>query len=328
MPLIRNHLYCLSLALLLAAPLSALGAKLYKWVDDQGNVYYSDKVPPEHARQERSRLNERGIEVERFDAAKTKEELAREAELERLRKEQQRMLEEQQAADQVLLRTFRTEDDLNMARDGKLAAIDGQIGVIRGNIGRLQGQLEDMQKSAADMERQGEKAPERLLTDMSSVQRQIEENYTTIVHKEQDKQTIRDKYAADAERFRSLKNLNQVQSEEASEQRIKSALLESVVPCSDAADCDRVWTRAEAYVRAHAVTPLQMSSANIIMTAAPTRDKEYNLTVSRIRDRDTGKVEIFLDVQCRETPKAQEYCASEPLESIRQGFAAAVGTAE
>ena len=174
----------LCIALLLTLPLSAVGGKLYRWVDDDGKVHYSDRVPPEQARKERSELDVRGIEIDRVGAAKSKEQVAREKELKRLREEQQRLIDKQKAADRVLLRTFRSEDDIKMARDGKLTAIDVHMQVVRSNIKRLKRNLEEMQKNAADRERQGESVSKRYLGDMAHVREQIEDAYASIIQKE------------------------------------------------------------------------------------------------------------------------------------------------
>lgn len=51
-------------ALLLVAVLPAWGEKLYRWVDAQGRVFYTDKPPPSDAREaEKLRLNTRPGEV-------------------------------------------------------------------------------------------------------------------------------------------------------------------------------------------------------------------------------------------------------------------------
>ena len=49
--------------------------KLYKWVDKDGNVHYSDQVPPDQVDQARQELTEQGVVVDRMDRAPTAEEL-------------------------------------------------------------------------------------------------------------------------------------------------------------------------------------------------------------------------------------------------------------
>ena len=162
-----------SLFFALHAPLEA--AKLYKWVDESGKVHYSDKIPPTAITGSHSKLSKEGVTVERRGAAKTPEEIAHEAELKRLREEQQRVLEKQQIKDRVLLNTFRTEDDIILARDGKLATYDAQIRIIYENIDRLKNRLISQQNRAALQERQGRKPDEKTLQGIENTQQEIKD---------------------------------------------------------------------------------------------------------------------------------------------------------
>ncbi len=309
-------LICLGL-LLFNSSLAA--AKLYRWVDDEGRVHYSDRVPAEVAGKARSQLNEQGLEVKKVEAAKTPEEIAREKELKRLRAEQKRLIEEQRAKDRVLLRTFRTEDDILMARNGKLAAIDVIIQVARSNIRRLKLKLADMQANAADLERRGEVISRRYLDEIESTRQQLKEGYASIIREERQKEVIRQKFSQDLQRFRKLKNLREEQSRAVDEPRRRS-LLDTVVLCNDEPTCNRAWQQAERYVRKHATTRLQMLSDSIIMAAAPLTDKDISLTVSRIRKPGRPGAELFMDLQCKNSPRGNALCQSEEVERIRLGF--------
>ena len=315
---------CLSIALSLAIPLTAVGGKLYRWTDNEGHVHYTDKVPPEFIRKERTRLDARGIEVERIDAAKTKEEIARDNELMRLRAEKQRLIDEQNASDRVLLNTYRSEDDIKMARDGKLASIDSHIQIARVSIKRIKQKLEEMQKGAADLERQGKGIPKSYLDEIQSTRQQIKQTYAHIINKERNKEHLWNKHQDFLERFRKLKNL-EPQKPGLTPAEKADSLLETVVVCADEATCNASWERAESYVRRHASTKLQMLSQTIIMTASPIKDNEYSLTVARIRKKDGQGAEIFLDLQCKSTPRGKDACKSEKINKIRDGFSIAIG---
>ena len=152
-------------ASLLATPVIA---KLYRWVDADGKVHYTDKLPPSQVNKARTELNKRGIQVRQVDRAKTAEELAQEKELKRLIKEREKLIERQKAEDRVLLRTFRSEDDIIMAQDGKLAAIDVMIQIAISNIKQAKTQLVNMQNSAASQERRGKKPSKKLLREIAS----------------------------------------------------------------------------------------------------------------------------------------------------------------
>jgi len=280
---------------------------MYRWVDDDGNVQFTDKIPPESIKKERSLLDEKGYEIKRISAAKTKLERAREKELERLRAEKQKIIEIQKAADRVLLRTFRSEDDIKMARDGKLTAIDMHIQVIRSNIKRLKNRLEEMQTNAANMERQAVNVGKALLNDMTYTRQHIKDAYASIIIKERDKD------------FRKLKQLEPEKPGITPSQQV-SSLLETVVACIDKQACDLDWEQASAYLEKHAMTQVQMASDIILMTVMPAKNHEFGLTISRIAQKNGVGAEIFLDLQCKNTPIGKELCNSDKIKAIRMGF--------
>jgi hypothetical protein len=314
--ILKSVLICLPI---LAAAGSVDAAKLYRWVDDDGKVHYSDQVPPEHSKSARTRLNERGVEVEQVGAAKSPEEIAKEKELKRLRAEQQRLIEEQRAKDRVLLRTFRTEDDILMARNGKLTAIDVIIQIARSNIRRMKIKLGDMQSNAASLERQGKPISKNFLTDIESTRTQLKNAYASIIHKEQEKEQIRQKFADDVTRFRKLKNLKEEQTAPLAEPKSES-LLDTVVYCPGDEMCEKAWVRAEKYVRDNATTRIQMLGDTIIMSGAPLKDSDISLTVSRIRSKGAPGAELFMDLQCKNSPLGDELCGSDQVRGIRTGF--------
>ena len=324
------HRTVLSLSLLFAlftVPAAQAG-KLYRWVDADGNTHYTDKIPTDQVERSHQELSETGIRTLTVPRAKTREEEEEERKLERLRVEQQRLIDKQQAADRVLLRTFRSEDDLIMARDGKLAAIDVMIKVTQGNIRRHQAKLSYLQHRAATREREGRAVPKALVTNIDTTLRNINEAYANIERKEQEKNTIRQDFARDLTRFRKLKNLTQKPAEavaEAEEQ--ETSTLPNLANCSDPQACDEAWTRAEAFVDANATTPMQMISDNIIMTAAPAKDRDISITMSRVVNSESGRTVLFMDLFCKDTVIGNEHCQSDSVSAIRQAFRPALGSA-
>ena len=320
----RSSLYVATLFLLAFSMQSAPAAKLYKWVDEQGNVQFSDKVPPEYAKQERKILNEQGLTVDTVERAKTPEEIAQEKRLAELRAEQQRLIAEQAARDRVLLNTFRSEDDILLARDGKLAAVDVLIKVTEGNIKRIQDRLTEMQNNAARMERAGETVSPKFLAQIDDLRRQIRDAQASITAKEAEKGRIHTAYDADASRFRSLRNLTTHGPGGEQTGGADRAKLVDSVECKDPAACDRAWPLAEAYVRQHATTPMEMLSDSIIMTASPRGDQDVGITVSRIPQGEGEGFLLFIDVQCRDTPNGRKFCESDKVKAVRSGFQAHV----
>lgn len=184
-------------------------ARMYKWTDNQGNVHYGDRIPPEYAEREQRRLNEQGITVEVRERAKTPEELAEQrrlAEIEAAEEEQRR---QQRARDRILLDTFSNEDEIVMTRDGKISAIEAIVRVTQGRIENLRARLTELTTQAANLERGGRTVPDTLHQDIRSARQQIETNEAYIVAKEQEQDDTRAKYEADIQRFRELLQLRE-----------------------------------------------------------------------------------------------------------------------
>ncbi len=200
----------LLLATTLGAGLSgAAQAGLYKWTDEQGNVHYGDRIPPQYAEKEQRRLNEQGITVEVKERAKTPEELAEEQRLAKIEAEKAELRRQQQVRDRILLDTFSNEDEIIMTRDGKMSAIDAIIRVTQGRIENLRGRLAELTTRAANLERSGKAVPDNLHEDIRSARQQIENNESYIDQKEQEQQETRAKYESDIQRFRELMRLRE-----------------------------------------------------------------------------------------------------------------------
>lgn len=191
------------LALLVIQP-QAQGGKLYRWVDEKGQVHYSDKIPAEYAGQQRDVLNKQGIKKETIEGAKTPEQLAEEARQAKLQEEEKRRGEEQARRDRILLATYTTEDELAMARDGKIAALDAYIKVTNSRIDKLKAQLEALRKRA---EQADAKAPAtaKLQKEIVHTEQQIRENESYVETKRREQNELRAQFEQDLQRYRELK---------------------------------------------------------------------------------------------------------------------------
>lgn len=309
-----------------AATQTAL-AKMYRWTDKEGNIQYSDKIPSEAIERSHSTINKRGITTDTRGAARTDKEYAKELEMKRLQAEQQKELERQQAKDQVLLKTFRTEDDIILARNGKLATYDTQIRVVYDNIHRLKQRLENQQHRAALIERKGEQLDSKTLLGMENTRQEIKDNYESILRREHDKERIEKKYAADLARFRKLKeikNSNLAHAEAGDNGGKANVLVETAVECIDDKQCDSIWEKALAYAKAHATTPVYADADRIFMTRPAITDKDISVTVSRILPDKKGRVVIFMDVQCKKLVAHETWCKKPEAKKIRAEFKQAV----
>jgi hypothetical protein len=147
-----------SLLLGLLLPAVASAVELYRYTDERGITVLSRQgVPPEHIARGYEVLNEQGRVIRVVPPAPTAE-------------ERQRMQLEQARArsDVQLLRLYSTPEDVERARQRKLAELDGLISVARGNLQSVRTQQGNLQSQAAEHERAGREVPAHLLAQIEN----------------------------------------------------------------------------------------------------------------------------------------------------------------
>ena len=185
----------------------ALAGKLYRWVDENGHVYFSDKVPPEDIKLKHQELNKQGMVIDTIEAAKTPEQIAEEERQEKLRAEEEKRRKEIELHDQWLVSTFRDENDLIQSRDAKIDALESATKLTRDRITRLKDDLEHLRTQAADHERGGSPVPDDLLRDIKSLEQQINDNTDYVSKKTQEQEQLRAQYDKDLKRLRELRGV-------------------------------------------------------------------------------------------------------------------------
>ncbi len=300
---------------------AAQAGGIKKWVDEDGVVHYGTSVPPQYKNIEHSELNRRGIEVRRVDRAKTEKEIERDKALEALRAEQRKLLEEQQERDRILLNLYRNEDDLVMARDGKIAQLDGQIRMNHAEIRRLKSRLSEFQAAAAKSERRGRQLTKQQKANLTSTQRSIEKSYAMILSREDEKRATLERYDYDLARFRTLhRGAARAANADVIAESEFPDLVDTAVRCGDTDECGRLWSVALSYARQHATTPVDLEADRILVTAPPRDLRDISITVSRLADTQGDGARIFMDVQCAQFSEGKEFCRGPLVSAIREGF--------
>ena len=315
---ILNRASALLFLLMIAAP--AVQARLYRWVDENGNSYYSDKVPPEQSRYRREILSKDVRVVGLTDAAKTKEQWVLEKRLGKLKKEQEKIIAKQKSDDRVLLSTFRNEDDLRMTLAGKLQAISAQQKVSQGNLKRLENQHQAQQKKAAVYERNGKKIPKEILAEIQFTEEQIQLAILDINKYVVKKQDVEENFRMKIERFifltRSDPDLVKLADESAS---IDTANALGLYTCTNEAECNSAWTVARSFVQSYSTTGIDVDSKNLILSSDPKQDHQLSLSVSRVTAKNK-QPQFFLDIRCRKSSLGEELCASSKARGLRAAF--------
>ena len=210
------RLNVLSVLLCLLVPLvGAAGQRTtYSWIDDDGIKHYGDSIPPEYADKPKDVLNEQGVLVRQLEGKKTAEQI--QAEKEAAAPEVQREL--QNRADQALLATYVSINEIEMHRDRRIELFQAQARVTElylRNLHRRLGQL----KGDAGRFKPYNSDPNAATIDPSLVQ-EIKDTNGAIARHEINLQKYRtlekqiiERFDEDIRRFMILKGLGQPQTQ-------------------------------------------------------------------------------------------------------------------
>ena len=193
--------YSLALALFLVLAAQPAQAKMYKWVDAQGNVHYTDTPPPESAGQGNSEVKKSGTVVKRTESTEEREKrLAAEA----AEKERKKAAAEQARKDRALLATYTSEQEIDLARDRVLEHHNLIIKSAEARLKQLEPGSKELENKVKAAAKGGKPAPEHLQQQYDAKRAEVEEAQRVIKTNQEAKIKVRERYEAEKLRFREL----------------------------------------------------------------------------------------------------------------------------
>ena len=213
----KNFRYFIFLPALLIAS-TAVAERTFKWIDNEGQVHYGNRVPPEYAKAERKVINERGRTVKVYEAAKTPEEKAAAKKAADLEARKKALGEKQAIHDHSLLATYASEQDMQLAREGKVASVEALLQLTNSRIESMKQRLLGLTEEAATYERSGKQLPHTLESQITNLRAQIKKNEVFVKEKTQELEDINRQFDADISRYIEL--TAEQENTETSEQRI------------------------------------------------------------------------------------------------------------
>lgn len=183
-------------------------SKHYKVVDEDGNTYYGDSIPPEYSDFDKQVVNDHGVTIGEIEGRKTAEELEAERRAEELRLQK----ELQQRADQALLATYQNVEEIVMHRDRRIELFQAQSRVTELYLRNLERQLEKLEREASRYAPYSSSENAEMID--PSLVAAIQETKDTIRRHEHNLQKFRDdeqmiiaRFDGDITRFKALKGL-------------------------------------------------------------------------------------------------------------------------
>lgn len=206
----------INISLLLSALLSATvcfgqEAAYYRYKDKDGNTVMSSILPPEYANEAYEKLNRSGDVIETVAPRKSDTQIQKEADELKKREADKRQAElqhqkeqEQRHKDSILLKSFNTQEDIERARNDKIASIKVLEEIVKENLDGLERQLSVAQSAAKTYQQSSQKIPEKLQQTIDTTLRQIQDNKAFLERKTLEKKDIEEKYQALIQRFNDL----------------------------------------------------------------------------------------------------------------------------
>jgi uncharacterized phage infection (PIP) family protein YhgE len=142
--------------------------------------------------------------VKVYKAPKTAEEKAEEKRLAELEVKKEKMLEQRRIHDRSLLATYSSQEDMLLARDGKLASIESLIQLTKSRITSMQERLLQLSDEAAEYERSGKQLPASLQQQITNIREQLAKSTAFAADKQLEMKQISGQFEADIKRFAEL----------------------------------------------------------------------------------------------------------------------------
>ena len=182
-------------------------AKLFKWVDKDGETHYGETIPPEYADRNSVEINQSGrIEKSRKVISPESRQASKEADAKKIAEEE--ALKESKRRDNALLNTYTTEKEIDLARNRSLQQVEARISSYSILLKSSQESLDGQYQEQSDFTKQGRKIPKSLTDDIDSGVARVGKYKKELAQSEQEKINVQNRYEADKARFRQLKGIS------------------------------------------------------------------------------------------------------------------------
>lgn len=172
---------------------------IVKWVDDKGVTHYGDSIPPEYANRSNILLNKSGRVMRKNDAFKPPSaQPSPDVELEKQQAEQKRR-------DAVLLASYTTEQEIDLARERSTQMDEAAIKGLEQRATSARERMAMHQKSAATFSSRKKPVPEDIQQDIASVKGELGRIEAQIAQKRKGIEETHIRFDRDKQRFQELK---------------------------------------------------------------------------------------------------------------------------
>jgi len=177
-------------------------AATYKWTDDQGEVHYSDKAPPDVPSKGATVLDKQARAVKKIEPPLSPEETKAKAEQVERERALAKTRDEQARKDRALMQSYTSENEIDLARNRALATIDTQIKSAQTYSADLARRQKDLGKRKEGYA--GKPIPIELERESTSVDEELSRQMVLLRQKQEEMTMVTAKYDTIKQRWREI----------------------------------------------------------------------------------------------------------------------------
>ncbi len=179
--------------------------KLYKWVDENGKVTYSDLVPPEQIKKEHQELNQNGVVLEKIKNIKTPEERQAEREAKQQKIKAEKIAAKLEIKRKNIIKSYTNEQEIVRLKEERLSALERNIESAKQSLDFQKTSREQLLSMAAAKQRGGEKVSKALKSRIVTIEEKIKYQLEFIQVKKQEVSKVVAKFNNDLLVYREAK---------------------------------------------------------------------------------------------------------------------------
>jgi hypothetical protein len=179
-------------------------ANTYRYIDDRGRTVHGSTVPPQFVKNGYEVLNDNGQVIQVVPRALSAEERAAQESVRAQQLAEEAALREQQEADSLLMRLYRSPEDIERKRDERVVLLDGQLTAVVAALVKLEAEVTTTQESIDRLTAAGNQIPPQTQETLRIRQQERDRMLA------QRDRLVSDKAAAAAEAERDMKRLSEL----------------------------------------------------------------------------------------------------------------------
>lgn len=192
-------------AFTLSESVGAQQKRLYRWVDEQGKVHFSDQLPPSEIERARDEYSERGTKLRSVERALTPEEREALRAAQRAAEEERKRKEAEEAEKRKLLQKYPSEAELVRAHQDQLRVIERQINTARLVLQSEESVLAQLLAQAAEADSTGKPVPPPLAARIAEMRERVSTSRGELERLEREKQRTQEQQQSELERYRQVR---------------------------------------------------------------------------------------------------------------------------